>query len=333
MVPERLLGRFNSTTLLVYGALKSFSWMPDGSRPSIKTVAEKLGISPRTVKRSIHELEKAGVLGREPRFRDSAHKRPLPNRYTFPVPPKNLPGGGDTSDPSDTHVTRGGDTHDTRAVTNLAPEVDIPEVDKEEIDGIRLDAYRVRDYFVDSQEVQPGSEEGVDNLEDVDDVDHTRLSDSLATNRNSSTRVESNSKPDYNKPLPDPAVEAQAEQIVELLDGLRVADHQNPVGPARRLGWLKSARITLDSDHRPFDEVCRLIRWACEDGYWSTKIIHVYMLRQHYQQLLDESAQRKPRRKEKTSAFDKRIQKAASEAISPEREKAAAAGFSRLEDL
>lgn len=93
---------------------------------------------------------------------------------------------------------------------------------------------------------------------------------------------------------------------MELLNDLRVQAHKNPVTPNGRQSWLKSARIMLVSQSRPFEEVCTLIRWACEDRYWADSITSVYKLQDLYAGLLEESKSRKPRRARAAKAFEDR---------------------------
>lgn len=48
---------------------------PDGKCwPAIRTIGRELGISRSTVKRALHDLDRAGFLRREARFRDNGSK-------------------------------------------------------------------------------------------------------------------------------------------------------------------------------------------------------------------------------------------------------------------
>ena len=283
--PEWLWGQFSPTTTLVYLALYSFAWMPDGARPSIKTVAAKVGVSPSTVNRSICQLVNAGVLIVTPRFDDAAGKQPLPNHYSFPGMPGYGTSGSGTESPGIISEKgpvigdgRGPVIHEGRVPSPVTAEVDECEEDSVKLDaGLDWAASGGQRYVGESQAKEPGGQGS--------------LGEDKTPGRISPTKYSV-----FNKPLSDPAVEQQAVEIVDLLNDLRVRANQNPVTETGRQGWLKSARILLFSHRRSFHEVCTLIRWGCEDEYWSGRITSVYKLQESYNQILQESQCRKPRR-------------------------------------
>jgi hypothetical protein len=311
--PEWLWGRFSPTTTLVYLALYSFAWMDDGARPSIKTVAAKVGVSQSTVNRSIRTLRDAGVLVVEPRFKDDAHAYPLPNRYTFPTAPTNGSGGGGTCAPGCasgeggpvTGDREGPASEDGRVPAPVTAEVDIHQEDSAEREsGLEWAATGGRPVVTKNQEKHPGSEKA-----------------------KTPAAVSKTKDFVYDTSLTDSAVEQQAVDVVDLLNDLRVKAHKNPVTETGRASWLKSARIILDCHNHPFEEVCTLIRWACEDQYWSGRITNVFKLQQSYAELLDESKLCRPRRA-RTRRDD-----APARTIPGHDKQDATLGFARLEDL
>ena len=75
--PNWLFGRLRPTPALVYMALFWFEWMD--AQPKVDTIAPMIGVSPRTVRRAIRELEDGGYIRVTPAF-DEVGVR-LPNRY------------------------------------------------------------------------------------------------------------------------------------------------------------------------------------------------------------------------------------------------------------
>ncbi len=85
----------------------------------------------------------------------------------------------------------------------------------------------------------------------------------------------------------------QANEVVELFARL-----QGLTPTAAQLAdWVKTARIMLGNDHRPFEEICRLLTWACCDEVFSGLLQSVFDFRALYPQIQQESAAREPRPK------------------------------------
>lgn len=74
-VPEWLIGAVSATAYLTYGTLACWANLPDGSRPSINTVAKKMGVSRSTVQRGVRELESIGACRIEYRFGDNGAQK------------------------------------------------------------------------------------------------------------------------------------------------------------------------------------------------------------------------------------------------------------------
>src|SRR5258708_7754201 len=63
--------------------LATFWWFAENlPRPSKKTIAERVGVDPSTVRKRIARLEKDGLIKREPRYHSQYHMR-VGNDYSF----------------------------------------------------------------------------------------------------------------------------------------------------------------------------------------------------------------------------------------------------------
>ncbi|OBF98876.1 helix-turn-helix domain-containing protein [Mycolicibacter sinensis] len=58
--PRWLFGRVRPSAVLTYTAMFWHEWAD--TRPKVNTIAAMIGVSESTVRRSIHELERAGLL-------------------------------------------------------------------------------------------------------------------------------------------------------------------------------------------------------------------------------------------------------------------------------
>ena len=55
--------------------------------------------------------------------------------------------------------------------------------------------------------------------------------------------------------------------------------------PSRSKANVDAARLILDRDKRPEDEVHRVIEWATSDDFWKPNILSAVKLRSRYDQL------------------------------------------------
>lgn len=74
--------KMGGTTFLVYAVIKAHTnWSTGRAFPAIETVAEKAGVSPDTVTRSIKDLEKMGYITKEKKGRQNVYS--LREKVTF----------------------------------------------------------------------------------------------------------------------------------------------------------------------------------------------------------------------------------------------------------
>jgi hypothetical protein len=90
IIPEVVLyhADLNGTDIRVYCTLDRFTDKTRSCWPSHKTVADKIGLDPSTVKRSIRKLEKAGaiVITRRPHTSNHYYLPDLVGAATPPMP-------------------------------------------------------------------------------------------------------------------------------------------------------------------------------------------------------------------------------------------------------
>jgi hypothetical protein len=125
-VPLWLLTAVSPTAVVVYGKLSSYAWMRDGARPAVQRLADELGLSARTVQRSLSELAENGALDITERFSEVGQQ--LPSRYHIRTTRRE---GDKSVTLADTDVTHVGDKSVTGGVTNLSPETDVLQTELE----------------------------------------------------------------------------------------------------------------------------------------------------------------------------------------------------------
>ena len=120
---------------------------------------------------------------------------------------------------------------------------------------------------------------------------------SAAGKKDSSASLSTAKNLGFNTPLADSTKEGLAVDIVDLLDKLRVERlEKSAITAKQREHNLKTARLLLDNDSKPYGEITGMLRWAYDDVHWSTRISTLYQLRQNYTELLHESQKRRPNR-------------------------------------
>lgn len=78
-----------------------------------------------------------------------------------------------------------------------------------------------------------------------------------------------------NRPDVDEACHVLAEKMA--LNGVKL--------PSSGTGWRKEARLLLDKDERPLEQVLDVIRWSQADPFWQANIHSMTKVRQKYDQL------------------------------------------------
>jgi hypothetical protein len=115
----RYAGQHKSTTIKVYTAIHAFTGLPDGARPTVRTIADMAAVSERTVNSATKILMTEGLLQVENRL--DAKGRPLPNRYTLLPVPTNKPRSLEVQILADTAKTCGGGVTTKEVPLMIAP--------------------------------------------------------------------------------------------------------------------------------------------------------------------------------------------------------------------
>lgn len=71
----------------------------------------------------------------------------------------------------------------------------------------------------------------------------------------------------------------------KLADGILLNDPKAKVAPLSK-GWLDAARLLIDRDERPVEEIERVIAWCQADKFWRANVLSMPKLREKYGQLL-----------------------------------------------
>lgn len=87
------------SALIVFVALASFAGKSRIVWPSVRTVAQMVGMQERSVRRHIGELEEAGVISRMPQFDDDG--RQTSNKYRLDILVSHLADRTDSPDTPD----------------------------------------------------------------------------------------------------------------------------------------------------------------------------------------------------------------------------------------
>jgi hypothetical protein len=72
------------------------------------------------------------------------------------------------------------------------------------------------------------------------------------------------------------------ERLCERLQALIVANGSKATITAK---WRTEARLLLDRDKRPVDEVMRLIEWCQRDQFWKSNVLSMPTFRKQYDKL------------------------------------------------
>lgn len=83
--------------------------------------------------------------------------------------------------------------------------------------------------------------------------------------------------------VPAEDVREDVEKVCGRLASRMVENGNRP--PTISKQWRSSARLLLDRDERPLDEVLRVIDWSQRDEFWRTNVLSLPKLREKYDQL------------------------------------------------
>ena len=111
------------SALIVFVALASFAGKSRVVWPSVRTVAQMVGMQERSVRRHIGELEEAGVISRVPRFEEGG--RQMSNAYRLDILLSRLATRTDPSDTPDPDPADRGEGDST--VSQTVPVGTVPE--------------------------------------------------------------------------------------------------------------------------------------------------------------------------------------------------------------
>jgi len=97
-VPHWLLSAVKPQAVVVYAALAEYADLPDGARPRIRQVADRITVSEATVKRALRELASVGAVTVQHR---QVEGQQIASRYHLHLVRRASPeGGGVTNDPT-----------------------------------------------------------------------------------------------------------------------------------------------------------------------------------------------------------------------------------------
>jgi hypothetical protein len=295
-------GQHKPTTINVYIAIHAFIGLPDGARPSVKTIADMAGVSRRTVNDAVEVLVAAGVLRVDSR-RDG-HGRPLPNRYTLLPISGNRPRSLEVQPLAVSAETCGGGTSSTDRYVLEEPVLDSnwgldlatqgfpepPAAASVQIPGIP------REF---GQGLAAGETHDLESLGekpealgDLEEIRRPGRRSIFQEDRGDFGAAPTGGLDDFKKPLADPDQEQSAVDILELLDKLRVHKlNVRPLSAGSRPGQMTSARLLVAHNRVNVTELLDAMRWAfSEPGSargWPERLPKVYVLRGQLEKLLE----------------------------------------------